>query len=273
MYSLLRYAGSKYKFIDVINAEINKSDKKIYVEPFLGSGAVFLNLDKDFDEYIINDLEPAIYKIFMSVKNSSHDEFMSFYNKVVNKYGKFKSTVLAEQPGCKENYYNFRNDFNKKLWRTDTDEEGFALILLYNSCLNSLGRWGPNGFNQSFGNRLYVPDESSWNALNLKLQKTKIYNNDFFVILDHINQDDCLLFLDPPYIKSPSFAYKGINGDYYDNFIKFCNNTKSNILYTDTDHDDLQFDKIILRENMRNISPNRKTELKGKEIMFTNYNQ
>lgn len=271
MIKLLRYAGSKDTFVDIINPEINKTNKTIYVEPFLGSGGIFINLEKEFDEYIINDIEPAIVRIFNTVKSTTYDEFITFYNKVITKYGNFKSTNPDLKDEYKQNYYNFRNDFNKKLWQTDSNEEGFALILIYNSCLNSLGRWGPNGFNQSWGNRLYIPDENSWNVIKNKLQRTRIYNKDFFEVLNYIDVDKCIMFLDPPYIKSPSFSYKGIKEDYYRNFINFCNTTKAHILYTDTDHDDLSFKKITLRDNMRNVSPNRTSELKEKEIMFINY--
>lgn len=272
MNKLLRYAGSKDAFIDIINPEINVSTKSIYVEPFLGSGGIFNNLEKEFDQYIINDIDPAIVRIFKTVKESSYDDFLTFYNKVNTKYGNFKAGLdpeLKEQ--TKANYYNFRNDFNKKLWKTDTEEEGFGLILIYNSCLNSLARWGPNGFNQSWGNRLYLPDDTNWNNIKAKLERTTIYNLDFFKLLDNVKQEDCMMFLDPPYISAPSFAYKTINKNYYANFLKFCRETPAHILYTDVDHDDLDLRKITLRDNMRNVSPNRKEEFKKKEIMFINY--
>lgn len=270
---LLRYAGSKDTYVSIINPEINRTNKTTYVEPFLGSGGVFINLEKEFDKYIINDIDPAIVRIFKTVKESSYEDFILFYERVICKYGNFKTSrdsILKEQ--YKVNYYNFRNDFNKKLWKTNTQEEGFALILIYNSCLNSLARWGPNGFNQSWGDRMFIPDKSSWDIIQSRLKRTKIYNKDFFELINTIdNIDDCLLFLDPPYISAPSFAYKTINTNYYKDFLTFCKETHAHILYTDVDHDDLNFNKITLRDNMRNISPNRKEEFKKKEIMFINY--
>lgn len=272
MNKLLRYAGSKDRFIAVINPEINKSDKSIYVEPFLGSGGIFINLEKEFDKYIINDIEPAITRIFKTVKESSYDDFLTFYNKVITKYGDFKTSRnsgLKEQ--YKANYYNFRNDFNKKLWQTDSEEEGFGLIIIYNSCINSLARWGPNGFNSAWGDRMYIPDAINWNNIQSRLKRTEIHNKDFFELLDIVKQEECLMFLDPPYISAPSFAYKTINKNYYKSFLQFCKETSAHILYTDVDHDDLGFRKITLRDNMRNVSPNRKEEFKKKEIMFINY--
>jgi site-specific DNA-adenine methylase len=73
---IINYAGTKLKFINEINNEINKSNKLIYVEPFLGSGAVFLNLEKDSDEYILNDLDENVIRIFNSFKNGTWLNFL-----------------------------------------------------------------------------------------------------------------------------------------------------------------------------------------------------
>ena len=264
MIKLLKYAGNKEAFTPIINTEINRTTKSIYVEPFLGSGAIFNNLEKEFDKYIINDIDPAICKIFTTIKNSNHSDFIEFYDKVLLKFGDIKKS--------KESYYEFRNSFNKKLWKTNTDEEGFCLILLYNACINSMARWSPNGFNQSYGNRIYLPIVEHWNSIKSRLERTEIHNKDFFELLADIeNIDDCIMFLDPPYISAPTSSYKTISSNFYKNFLEFCRTTKANILYTDVDHNELNMYKITLRENMRNISPNRKEELKAKEVMFYNY--
>lgn len=63
MYRLLRYSGSKLNFIDKINPIISESKAKHYYEPFIGSGAVFINLNKEFDSYHINDLDKNLIHI------------------------------------------------------------------------------------------------------------------------------------------------------------------------------------------------------------------
>ena len=40
---IYNYSGTKFKFVDNINDYINQSNATTYVEPFLGSDAVFLN--------------------------------------------------------------------------------------------------------------------------------------------------------------------------------------------------------------------------------------
>lgn len=271
MNKLLRYAGSKENFINLINPEINRTKNNIYVEPFLGSGGIFLNLEKEFDYYIINDIDPAIIKIFKTVKNCNYSDFLDFYNQVLTTFGGIKTKKGDSKEEYKANYYNFRNRFNSKLWKTDTDEEGFALIMLYNSCLNSLARWSKNGFNQSWGDRLYIPDETTWNIIKNKLSRTEIYNRDFFNLMEEIDNVDFCLFLDPPYNSGGKTGYNNISDEYYKKFIKYCKESANEILYTDIDHTDLEWNKIILRDQMRNISPHRRTEFTKMETMFINF--
>jgi len=117
---------------------------------------------------------------------------------------------------------------------------------LYNSCLNSLARFGPNGFNQSYGHRglkLNTFTEDNFNTVNTKLQNCKLYNLDFISLMDKIESNfeidnDVLMFLDPPYIKRPA-GYKTITDNYYITYIEYLKNSKANILYTDIDHEDL----------------------------------
>jgi len=258
----LKYAGNKSKFIDKINFEINKTNKSIYVEPFLGSGSVFLNLEKEFDSYILNDLDRNLIRIFNSFKNSTFEKYKIYESIVFEYFGDIKNN--------KEQWYLFRNEFNKTHWKKNTIKEGFYLFMLYNSCLNSLSRFGPNGFNQSFGKRYYNINENDFNIIKSKLEKTIIYNLDFFELINKIDLENSILFLDPPYIKRPA-GYATINDEFYSKFINFCKFTKSDILYTDVYHDDLDLKYIILREQMQNISPNRKEEYTEKEVMYKNY--
>lgn len=262
MVKLFNYAGTKINFIDKINPEINKSNKTIYVEPFAGSAAVFFNLEKKFDEYILNDLDRNVIRIFKSFKESTYAKLIECKETVYDSFGDIKND--------KDAYYNFRNTFNSTYWNSDETVEGFYLYILYGSCINSMARFGPNGFNQSFGKREPKMDEVKFNQIHAKLQKTTLYNLDFFELLNKIEDKECLMFLDPPYIER-EVSYKTISTDFFNNFIVFCKTTKNNILYTDTDHDFLDFEKIILRESMRNISPNRKEEFTVPEIMFKNY--
>ena len=160
------------------------------------------------------------------------------------------------------------------MWKTNTKKEGFGLLLLYSSCINSLARFGPNGFNQSYGNRLYVPDELTWNSIKNKLEKTTILNLDFISMMDLIGNkaENSLMFLDPPYFYGGKVGYENLERTYYDNYLKFIENTKAKIVYTDIKHDDLSSKwKCDLIRTMRNISPNRTSELTKEEVIYYNF--
>ena len=71
---IIRYAGSKNKFVPAISKSFN-NDLDTLVEPFVGSGALFLNTE--FENYVINDIDDKLISIFESVKNLSFaDKFL-----------------------------------------------------------------------------------------------------------------------------------------------------------------------------------------------------
>lgn len=261
MIHFIKYAGTKIKYVDLINKEIDKTKNKIYVEPFLGSGSVFLNLNKKFNKYILSDIDTNIITIFNSFKNGNYTLFKNCENTIFNKFGDIRNN--------KESYYNFRNDFNVNIWKTNTVEEGFYLYFLFNSCINSMARFGPNGFNQSFGNRFKTMSEINFNEIKNKLNNTEIYNKSFF---DLNIPDNAVLFLDPPYIEKQTMNYTKIDQKWFLDFINFIKNYKGEIIYTDTLHDYIDWNYKGIR-TIKNISPNRKNtnEHLLKEVIYTNF--
>lgn len=260
---IIKYQGNKSKYLERLAYWIQKSNKPIYCEPFIGSAVIFLNLDKEFDEYHINDLEPGIINILNRVKNSKWEDFIQFSRNVEKKFGSIKNN--------KESYYLFRNKFNEQLWKSGSIEEGFATILLYNSCLNSMARWSKNGFNQSFGNRLFLPDKTFWTNSQSKLKRAKITCLEFFEWNKTLNNAS-LLVLDPPYIERPT-SYQTVTNNWFDRWISWLQNNQNNhdIIYTDCEHSYLPTFKMEYLRTMQNTSPNRKEQSNGhNEVIFTN---
>jgi site-specific DNA-adenine methylase len=69
MRKIYNYTGSKSRHLEIINNIVNNikdTEKLNYVEPFLGSGIVFLNIQKKFKKYILNDF---IYSLTLFFKN------------------------------------------------------------------------------------------------------------------------------------------------------------------------------------------------------------
>lgn len=256
MVKFINYSGTKIKFIDIINNEINRSTNEIYVEPFLGSGSIFFNLEKKFEQYILNDLDTNIIKMYKAFQNATYSDFKDMEDICTIKY---------DIKNNKEDFYTFRNNVNKI---EDEYYYGLGLFFLCNSTINSMARFGPNGFNSSFGKRFRTLSKNDFDLIVSKLKRAEIYNTDFFNL--NIPEENCLLFLDPPYMERPT-AYKTITQDFFIKYINYLKETKNDFIYTDIDHEYLKMNKIILRENMYNTAPSSKKEKTKTEIMFLNY--
>lgn len=88
------YSGAKDRFTRIINADI-QTNKKIYCEPFIGSGAVLFNLNKEFDKYIINDIDRNIIRIYKTFKNISYNTYKTTVDSIFKEFGEF--TLLDER--------------------------------------------------------------------------------------------------------------------------------------------------------------------------------
>jgi len=277
--SFLKYPGSKLRFVDLINKEISKIEEPLnfYIEPFLGSGATFLNLDRNFESYILSDFDRNIIKIW-EIFNYEFLELRNFYEKEVLKYG---------NPGReKETYYKIRNELNEKYFNKNTKEESFYFYCVSRNVLNSMLRFGKKGINQSWGNRGYDLnlDQDSFDLIKQKLSISDILECDYKDILkEFYNDKDVLMFLDPPYEKTVIKTYKGIkDGDEkcFDKkeFLSLIKDIKSKIIYTDTYEKEVEeflgFRVVKIRD-MVNIQPRSKKNGRGnitaQEVMYCNF--
>jgi len=234
------YTGNKQKYIKIINEKINKSMKDIYVEPFVGSGAILFNLEKEFDKYIINDIDRNIINMYLTFKDIDYDFYLEKINFIIDKFTNdvgFKlssiNKTIDNVVKSKENYYNFRNWFNKEFWNTNTKEEGIYCHCLSNMAINSKLRFGPNGINSAWGNRFSIMDESNFNKIKEKLNKTEIYNVNYLELFNLY--PDALFYLDPPYMSTPKAYTNNFNET---NLIELINIIEDKeYIYTDTIND------------------------------------
>lgn len=260
MNKFFRYSGAKDKFTSIINTNI-KTDKKIYCEPFIGSGVVLFNLNKNFDKYIINDIDRNIIRIYKSFKTISYDYYKEVIDSVFNKFGRFTDTETA-----KTNYYNFRHWFNENHWNADTDLEGIYLHMLANSCINSMLRFGPNGMNQGFGLRFSELDQNTFNNVQNILKRTEIYNGSYKDLL----KEDAFFFFDPPYASQAS-SYSGFSFEDQEEFLELIKDKE--YLYTDILNDvNLKLpNRLVLREMVSTAPSTNKSKNSNIECLFSSY--
>lgn len=265
-----QYRGSKHHLVEIFNDLIQRSNKKIYVEPFVGSGAIFINLVDKFEHYIINDIDENIICMYNSVVNFNYKDFVNVKDFIFDKFGSIEVD--------KESYYEYRNFYNEIYHSTDKKERGIFLYFLANSCINSLLRFGPNGMNQSFGERFYFFDENTFNTIKDKLNKTTIENKDY----REIELKSSLVYLDPPYFGTlVSYKSEFESHDQIDliNYIKE-NSSTNDMFYSDLENEvsdqllQSGFQKISTKK-IKNVSPNRfvkgfKENKTKNEVMYYN---
>ena len=179
--SPLKWAGSKRSSIDVLRKTLPEGER--LVEPFMGSGTVFLNLD--YPEYLLSDINSDLINFFQQLKDNP--EFI-----IKQSAAFFRSHLNNPQV-----YYSFRKGFN-----TEEDPKMKALYFLYlnRHCFNGLCRYNLKGeFNVAFGKykKPYFPEKELYYTAE-RLQKATLICDDFESTLKQTKAGD-VIYADPPY--------------------------------------------------------------------------
>jgi len=178
----LRWAGGKQWFLPELDKFLPTSFNN-YHEPFLGGGAVFINLKakgKLQGSCFLSDLNEDLINSYISVR----DQLPT----LISKLKKFKNE--------KTEYYNVRN---QKLRSTSSRAAQF--IYLNRTSFNGIYRVNLNGeYNVPFGNKKYAElfDFDNFKELSRAFQSCNFKSIDFYKTLSNISKGD-LVFLDPPY--------------------------------------------------------------------------
>lgn len=117
-----RYAGSKLHFCNRLNTIAKElKGSTTYVEPFFGSGAIFFNLDREFDRYVLNDTNRHVVNTVASFKHGTYEQYRRQIDYVAEKFG----DIMKE----KESYYKFRDWFNVEYFGKGRAGRGILLSL------------------------------------------------------------------------------------------------------------------------------------------------
>lgn len=182
MRSPLKWAGGKYRVFDKIDKKLPKGSRLI--EPFVGSGAVFLNTD--YERYTLNDKNKDLIDFYRALKR---DE---------NGFIKLCKSYFTSKNNTPNKYYKFREEFNSTI---DKDIKPALFLYLNRHSYNGLCRYNLSGsFNVPFGknNSPYFPDKEL-KFLSKKLKKAKLQNKDFLKVMEEAEAGD-IVYCDPPYV-------------------------------------------------------------------------
>jgi len=168
-----RFGGKKTKSAEIIR---EFEDHKIYVEAFLGSGAIFFEKDNS-SLSVLNDLDPSIYNIFEGTKNNSQ---------------RFD-----------EKEWSWIPDRHKwDLFRKNIEQNSFTdpLEKIYQSLYFIRHSW--SGLGQSFTPSRWKNNETYKIKLGdykEKLTNTIILKKDYKEVIAEFDSKETLFYLDPPY--------------------------------------------------------------------------
>jgi DNA adenine methylase len=203
----LKWAGGKRQLLPQIDRflpkELNEGSITRYVEPFVGSGAVFFHVAQKYlpAQLYISDYNPELMRAYRTIQQCV-DDLIPTLRDIEYEY-------LSLTDEARKNYfYEQRTQFNKELARTKREsvslenvERTAQLIFLNRTCYNGLFRVNSKGaFNVPFGRyrNPRICDAANLRAVAALLQQTEIrYGSykDCAAVVD----ENTMVYFDPPY--------------------------------------------------------------------------
>lgn len=174
----LRWAGGKRWLVSHESAVLPESFNT-YIEPFLGSGAVFFST-KDISSFILSDINPELINCYQSIK-TNYVLVEKFLREHLNNHTKEYYYLVREgQPDC-------------------TLQQAARFIYLNRSCFNGLYRVNSKGkFNVPIGSNLLSFSGENLAEVSKKLSNGQLIKNDFEQTIKMAKKGD-FIFVDPPY--------------------------------------------------------------------------
>ncbi|MFK0385186.1 DNA adenine methylase [Agrobacterium sp. NPDC090273] len=179
----LRWAGSKRSVVKKL-AENSPPEYSRYLEPFVGSGALYFHLNPS--AALISDLNWEVVNLFIQVKHRP----IELYERLIA-HSRDKETYLAI----------------RKTFGTEEDDLDHAASMLYlnRNCFNGLFRTNKSGkFNVPYAaqRRGSYPACDDLLTCSERLQNTQIEHGDFHTVISANVAKGDFVYLDPPYVKS-----------------------------------------------------------------------
>lgn len=280
----IRWAGSKKKLLNEM-LHAFEADKDVYIEPFLGSGIVLLNVleNQMYRKYYVNDINDNLILFYNTLKNDS-DRLIKRIEVLCREYNR-----LSNDEEKWNYFYKKRDSFNKKQIRCVTRSALFWFLM--KAGYNGVYRVNSNGkFNVPCGKRnKIVCNKEKMEEISKKIQNVEFSCLDYNVFIDMVLEKEkkksLFMYCDPPYIPETEASQKHIlytqNGFEHEKFIRYvgeiCNKVDISIMISMAETKKVEqiykehsyFTKVKIDEIVRMVNPTKK--MKSKEIAFVNY--
>lgn len=194
----LKWAGGKHKLVSVLMEKLGRNGR--LVEPFVGSGAVFMG--GNFEKYLLCDSNNDLITLFNNLKNNP-DELLKEVN-----------DLFVPATNTEESFYAIREEFNRA--EHGCLRRNAIFVYLNKHAFNGLCRYNSKGkFNVPYG-RYAAPKAPIAEMLlfSEKSQLAEFQCAGFEETFNHLKQGD-VIYCDPPYVPlsaTSSFTSYHTNG-------------------------------------------------------------
>ena len=290
----VKWAGGKGSLIPQLNNfypyELKNGIIERYIEPFVGGGAVLINILQKYDvqEAYAFDINIDLINSYNVIKNDVED-LITNLKQMETEY------LRLEQEERKNYFYNKRDEYNNYTLEENEHniQRAAQFIYLNRTCFNGLYRVNKAGkFNVPMGSHKNptICDEENLRNLSKLIQNVQFQYGDYRRSMEYVTENTFVYF-DPPYrplnVTSgfTSYTKEDFNDENQKELAEFYRelneqNAKlmlSNSNPKNTNKEDNFFDNIYQGFNIdeiyasRMINANSKGRGKISEILVTNY--
>jgi len=281
--SPIRWAGSKKKLLNEMLKICFVREKNNYVEPFLGSGVVLINVLNNnkilkYKNFYVNDINKNIIDFYENIKDNV-DILIKNIKKIEKQYNEF-SEVEKEKM-----YYELRDKYNNDM--TKKDEKVSIFYFLMKTGFNGVYRENSNGkFNVPFGRKKKINgDYSKLRTISNLIQNVNFYNMDYVEFLNMLYKKKIInksfVYCDPPYLPEDSCKIKRIDiytkdsfnhEDFFNRIKKYKSCTMISLARTaksDQIYEKDDFSRIPVSNIVRTVNPQK--IFTSEEVAYVNY--
>lgn len=151
----------------------------LFVEPFVGSGAIFFALNPK--KAILADINPMLIDLYLGLKNYPMEVW----------------EIFNSFPSTKKAYYQIRNSHNNK----NLTYKAAKMLYLNRTCFKGMWRENADGqFNVGYGgqDRRWVVNKEIILKVSKRLKRAILKSCDFEEVINNCCEGD-FIFADPPY--------------------------------------------------------------------------
>ena len=295
----LKWAGGKSqllgKFESLYPDELKNKKVETYVEAFVGSGAVFFEIIRNYNakQIVIIDSNKDLIICYKIIKKNVPELILTLSN-LQNEYWKQSDDTRVDYYNNKRKKFNkLRSELDYTKMNKDWIDCAALMIFLNKTCFNGLYRVNSSGgFNVPIGSQKKptICDEKNLNAVSKVLQNIEIIEGDY-TLCENYASENTFIYFDPPYRplnKSSSFnsySSTGFNDNEQERLAEFfekMNKTKTKLMLSNsdpknTDSTDNFFDELYSKHEIVRVPAvraiNSKGDERGKitEIVVRNY--